>query len=234
MVSDDISQLCASLSLIEREGPVRKLGENLKVAAIQRLSFKDLNDRSGVLLGAPWTFDNVLLMLEEPVGKGSIEKMAFNMCDFWVQIYQVPLMCSSREIRWFLREMIRVVLDVDGGLAGDGVGKFLRVRVRIDITKPLRRCLRVDILGDRVETIMLLRYERLPHFCFKYGKIGHTMNECQSEDQIPVVDGVDKHLFGAWMKASSVLRKIYLRNFRGLSKINDHNNTSCSKVDTDS
>ncbi|KAK3189610.1 hypothetical protein Dsin_029171 [Dipteronia sinensis] len=139
--------------------------------------FKDLYDRSRVLLGALWTFDNALLMLEEPVGKGSIEKMAFNMCDFWVQIYQVPLLCSSREIVWFLGEMIGVVLDVDGGLAGDGVGKFLRVRVRIDITKPLRRCLRVDILGDGVETIMLLR---------------------------------------------------------GLSEINDHNNTSCSKVDTDS
>ncbi|KAK1589427.1 hypothetical protein Q3G72_033945 [Acer saccharum] len=53
--------------------------------------------------------------------------------------------------------MIRDVVEVDGGLAGNCVGKFLRVRVRIDISKPLRRCLHVDILGDGVEMIMLLR-----------------------------------------------------------------------------
>ena len=183
MDSEDISRLCASLSIIEREGPVRKLGENLKLAAIQRLSlsllgkiltrgmvnreafmrvigriwhvnkgveiesltgnifsfhFKDMDDKRRVLAGAPWSFDNALLVLEELVGKGSIESIAFNSCEFWVQIYQVPLLCTFREIGWSLGEMIGVVVDVDGGLASDCAGKFLRVRVRIDITKPLR------------------------------------------------------------------------------------------------
>ncbi|KAI9192859.1 hypothetical protein LWI28_028583 [Acer negundo] len=106
-----------------------------------------MDDRRRVLSGALWYFDNALLMLEEPVGKGSIESilsiesMTFNSCEFWIQIYQVPFLCTSKEIGWFLGETIGFVVDVDGGLAGDCVGKFLRVRVRIDINKPLRQCL---------------------------------------------------------------------------------------------
>ncbi|TXG53536.1 hypothetical protein EZV62_018792 [Acer yangbiense] len=174
MDSEDISRMCASLSLIEREGPIRKLGNNLKLAAIQRLSvslvgkiitkkvvnreafmrvigriwhvkegveiqsltgnifsflFKDVEDRRKVLSGVPWSFDNTLLVLEEPEGKGSIEEIDFSGCEFRVQIYQVPLLCTTREIGWFLGEMIGDVLEVDEGLAGDCVGKFLRVRV---------------------------------------------------------------------------------------------------------
>ncbi|TXG71535.1 hypothetical protein EZV62_000114 [Acer yangbiense] len=178
MDSTEISRLCASMTLLEKEGPVRILGNNLKMAALHKLSvslvgkilskkvafmrvidriwhvkesvvikslsgnvfsfmFKDMEDRSKVLSGAPWSFDNDLLVLEEPDGKGSIEEIEFSWCDFWVQIFQVPLLCNTREIGCFLGEMIGKVVEVDGDLAGDSVGKFLRVRVRIDITKPL-------------------------------------------------------------------------------------------------
>ncbi|TXG57950.1 hypothetical protein EZV62_015779 [Acer yangbiense] len=131
MESADIAPLCASLSLIEREGPVRKLDEKLKVEAIQRL-----HDRRKVLSGAPWTFDNALLVLEKPEGKGMVENLAFSSYEFWVQIYQVPLLCASREIG-------------------------------------------------------------------------------RSEEQITMIEGIEKPLFGAWMKASGPLRKIYSQKPRG-------------------
>ena len=38
MASEDIASLCASMSLIDREGPVQVLQDDLRVAAIQRLS----------------------------------------------------------------------------------------------------------------------------------------------------------------------------------------------------
>ncbi|TXG61290.1 hypothetical protein EZV62_012653 [Acer yangbiense] len=76
-----------------------------------------------ILNGRPWSFDDALIVLEEPVGKGG---------------------------------MMGEVEDVDGGASGDCVGKFIHVGVRIDVDKPLRRCLRVDVLGDGEETVMLL------------------------------------------------------------------------------
>ncbi|TXG57107.1 hypothetical protein EZV62_018420 [Acer yangbiense] len=187
MDSEDISRLCASLSLIEREGPVRKLGGNLKQAALQRLSVS-------------------------LVGKILTNKMV-NREAFMRVISRLWHVYKGVDIESLTGEMIGDVVEVDGGLAGDCVGKFLRVRVRIDISKPLRRCLRVDILCDKLETIMLLRYERLPNICFKCGRIGHTTNECQSEELNPVVDGVEKLLFGAWMKASGISRRNTIRNY---------------------
>ncbi|TXG70892.1 hypothetical protein EZV62_005827 [Acer yangbiense] len=246
---EDIERLCASLSFLENEGPVRILEDKLKMAAVQRISvslvgkiltqksvnreafkivigkiwqvtkgmeiesltgnifsfsFVNQEDRRKVLFGASWTFDNALLVLEEPEGKGTVDSMAFKYCEFWIQIYKVPLLCASREIGWFLGEMLGEVVEVEGGMAGECVGKFMRVRVNIDISKPIRRCLRVDIMGDGVETIMLLRYERLSNFCFKCGRIGHASNECISEDRILVVNGVEKPLFGAWLKAEGI------------------------------
>ncbi|TXG53259.1 hypothetical protein EZV62_022428 [Acer yangbiense] len=127
MDSGDITRLCASLSLIEREGPVRKLDEKLKMGAMQKLSvslvgkiltkkfvnreafmrviakiwhiskgvaiesltgnifsfhFTNQEDRCKVLFGAPWTFDNSLLVLEKPEGKGLVENLAFNDYEF--------------------------------------------------------------------------------------------------------------------------------------------------------
>lgn len=95
----------------------------------------------------------------------------------------------------------------------------------------MRRCLRVDILGDGVETIMLLRYERLPNICFRCDRVGHTTNECQSEDQIPIVDGVEKPLFGAWMKVLGPFRKNNFRNLGSKSGFYDRNSNSFSRGD---
>ncbi|KAK2646556.1 hypothetical protein Ddye_021751 [Dipteronia dyeriana] len=108
----------------------------------------------------------------------------------------IPLLCMTKEIGRFLSEMIGKVVDVDGGAAGDCVGKFIRVRICINIEKPLRRCLWVDIMGDGHETIMLLMYERLINLCFTYGRVCHRTNEWTSDEPISMVDGVEKPLFG--------------------------------------
>ncbi|KAK2659499.1 hypothetical protein Ddye_006032, partial [Dipteronia dyeriana] len=110
--------------------------------------FNDQEDRNHVLSGGPWSFDDALIILEKPVGKGAIESLNFNHAEFWVQIHQIPQLCMTKEIGRFLNEMIGEVVEVDGGAVEDCVGKFIRVKIRINIEKPLRRCLQVDIKGD--------------------------------------------------------------------------------------
>ncbi|KAK3198820.1 hypothetical protein Dsin_022235 [Dipteronia sinensis] len=102
-------------------------------------------------------------------------------------------------------------MDVDGGAVGDCVGKFMRVRVRINIKKPLKRWLRVDVLGDGSETVMVLRYERLPNHCFKCGMVDHVTNVCANKEPLPVVNGVEKPSFGPWLKAVGTFRKTHHR-----------------------
>ncbi|KAK3183281.1 hypothetical protein Dsin_030567 [Dipteronia sinensis] len=197
--------------------------------------FSDMLDLIRVIAGGPWSFDNALIAMERPAGKGTIDSLSFSLADFWIQIHQIPLLCMTREIGCFLGGLIGQVLDVDGGASGECVGKFMRVRVRIDIKKPLKRCLRVDIMGDGSETVMVLIYERLSNHCFKCGWINHTTAECTEKEPIPIVNGKAEPLFGIWLRASGLPHKFYGQyhrrvtfspvntgNFRRVDRRNEH------------
>ncbi|KAK2639396.1 hypothetical protein Ddye_027191 [Dipteronia dyeriana] len=74
--------------------------------------------------------------------------MDFIKAAFWVQIHKVPLLCMTKKIGEFLGNMIGEVREIDTGPSGDCVGKFIRVRVVINVNQPLRSLLRVDVLLD--------------------------------------------------------------------------------------
>ncbi|KAK3218736.1 hypothetical protein Dsin_012706 [Dipteronia sinensis] len=140
MDSELLESLCASLSISDCDGPVKVLDGKLMDEVVHRMSLC-------------MSFYNALIALEKPDGKGTIDSLRFDQADFWVQIHQVPLLCMTREIGRFLGGMVGLVLEVDGRASRVCVGKFMRVRVRVDIKKPLKRCLQVDILGDGTETL---------------------------------------------------------------------------------
>ncbi|KAK1562127.1 hypothetical protein Q3G72_015797 [Acer saccharum] len=104
--------------------------------------------------------------MEEPEEKGDIHRMKFNKAKFLIKIHNAPMICMIEEIVRFLGSIIGEVLDVDWGDTGSNMTKFLRVRVLMEVDKLLRRCIRVNMMGDGVESVMLLKYERLLDFCF--------------------------------------------------------------------
>ncbi|KAL5834851.1 hypothetical protein ACOSQ3_014441 [Xanthoceras sorbifolium] len=112
------------------------------------------------------------------MGAGDIAQAEFRFVDFWVQIHPIPLLCITRDIAMFLGFSIGKVKEVDRGASGDYLGRYLRVRVAVDVTQPLKRCLKVDVDGSGPVTKMPLRYERLPNFCTLCGHIGHLFREC--------------------------------------------------------
>lgn len=54
--------------------------------------------------------------------------------------------------------------------------------MRIDISKPLLRCVRLNIddSGDVITAILM--YERLPEFCYSCGKIGYGLRDCPDDN----------------------------------------------------
>ncbi|TXG72983.1 hypothetical protein EZV62_001562 [Acer yangbiense] len=108
----------------------------------------------------------------------NMKRQVINIAEFLVQISNIPILCMTREIGRVLGGIIGEVREVDAGPSRDCLGKFLRVRVAIEIDKPLSRFLRVDVLSDSEETVMPIQYERLPNFCFRFGLLGHTAREC--------------------------------------------------------
>ncbi|KAL5746204.1 hypothetical protein ACOSP7_027350 [Xanthoceras sorbifolium] len=61
-------------------------------------------------------------------------------------------------------------------------GKFLRVKVRIDITKPLKRGIRVWLEEFKTMITSPIKYEKLPEFCFTCGLVGHSLKEYLDEE----------------------------------------------------
>ncbi|KAH1046715.1 hypothetical protein J1N35_037499 [Gossypium stocksii] len=78
----------------------------------------------------------------------------------------------------------------------------MRLKIIIDILKPLRKIVKV-ISKEGTETIGVIKYERIPDFCYVCGIIGHTMKKCQNKRQgLEVHDSNLQH--GSWMRALSV------------------------------
>ncbi|KAK3199219.1 hypothetical protein Dsin_022634 [Dipteronia sinensis] len=133
--------------------------------------------------------------------------MRFNHTAFWIQIHNVPLLCMAAEIGLLLGSMNGDVREIDDGGTGDCARKYIRVRVVINVDQPLRRILRVDVLRDGQESMMLLRYERLPEHCYRSRRIGHVVRDCLSVVESEGPEDYDL-LFGPWMNVSSPVKPV--------------------------
>ncbi|KAK2638727.1 hypothetical protein Ddye_026522 [Dipteronia dyeriana] len=110
-------------------------------------TFKSASDMQQVLYRGLWSFDKALLVLEKPIGKGEIQKMSINKVSFWVQIHNIPIIYMTAVIGQFLGSLIGDVIEFDEGKLGDCVGKFIWAKVVVDVEKPLRQILRVNVMG---------------------------------------------------------------------------------------
>lgn len=58
-----------------------------------------------------------------------------------------------------------------------GIGKYRRVKVMLDVSKPLRRYRKIKDKRGR-ELQVDFAYERLPFFCFACVVLGHSEKDC--------------------------------------------------------
>ncbi|TXG48193.1 hypothetical protein EZV62_027487 [Acer yangbiense] len=165
--------------------------------------FTNKEYRNKVWNRGPWLFGKSLIVLEKPKGPGDITKLKFNQADFWVQIHDIPIMCMNQRTTKWLAEYIGEVVEIPTE-SRECWGKYVRVKVQVDITKPLKRWLRIKLGKYEEITMVALKYERLPDFCFACGRIGHSVRECLDEDaKRAALDG-QQTKFGSWMRATPI------------------------------
>ncbi|KAK2636330.1 hypothetical protein Ddye_031122 [Dipteronia dyeriana] len=237
MSADYVAKLCAALTLKDKEEPLVPLQMDLNSDGEKRLGFhlvwklfanKLVNREAFInLFSTIWrtlkSFDKALLVLKELVGTEDVKMMAFNKVAFWVQIHNAPLLCMIAVIGRFLGSMIGEVIEIDEGKSGDCVGKFIHVRVIIDVSKLLHRILQVDVLRDDTESTMLLRYERLPEHCFRCGCKGHVVRDCLEK-----AEGEEDYelLYGTWLKADSSKKRDQFRKTCSDQRMNEGHDRS--------
>lgn len=169
-------QNMASIWETNEEVSIESLGNNRFI-----FHFKEEKDKRRILAGGPWHYAGSLMVLEEPKGVGEIENLRFDRATFWAQIHNIPILCMNKETAFFLGKKIGTVKDLDLGSAGDCLGSFIRVKVEVDVSKPLERGFFIDLDGTKPVMIYLM-YERLPDYCWDCGTLGHTRKECPMEE----------------------------------------------------
>ncbi|XP_021761808.1 uncharacterized protein LOC110726645 [Chenopodium quinoa] len=170
---------------------IRTLSPNLYV-----FQFFHWRDKEKVLTGRPWCFDNMLLVLKEIEGGEQPEQVSLFHSPFWVRLRNLPFNCRSdndvRELVINLGDLMEIEKDVLG------LDRFRRVRVMINVPKPLRRYQKIRDKGGK-EAIVEFTYERLPFFCYACGVIGHSERDCAMISE----EAKKKQLeWGRWLKAS--------------------------------
>jgi len=83
----------------------------------------------------------------------------------------------SKKVIESICEIIGEVRSLPESIDDDG-GKFIRVRVLIDITLPLCRG-RVITLENGDKSWVRFQYERLPNMCYWCGCLNHDDKECE-------------------------------------------------------
>lgn len=121
------------------------------------------------------------------------------MVNRWNSTQAFTQLDLSKTEFWILAHNIPICFITEGMVEtiGQAVGKFLwadisennkqrkavRIRVEVDITKPLVDQVIVQIPGKRSITLVI-KFERLGEFCYCCGKIGHKRDDCLPEESL--------------------------------------------------
>ncbi|OMP10859.1 hypothetical protein COLO4_04212 [Corchorus olitorius] len=122
---------------------VWKLSGGLQIQAVGDklfiFQFEKEIEKDRVFQQSPWSFNKALLVLGEYDAFPNLESVRLEECSFWVQPHDLPLGLMNEGIGKVIGSSMGVVEEVD--TCGEKVAwePFLRVRVRIQIHKPLRR-----------------------------------------------------------------------------------------------
>ncbi|KAG8493180.1 hypothetical protein CXB51_010593 [Gossypium anomalum] len=161
------------------------------------VKFGSMEDKSKILNLSPWLFDNLLICY----GK-NIDTYEFNLSPFWLRVYNIPLEYMDRQTALDVGNAIGELVAIDWKDRNGGWTEFLRLKIKINISNPMRRV--VKLVGrDGIEIICALKYKILPTFCYYYGRIGHTIKKCKSRDRYSSFDVLNLQ-YGSWLRVNFV------------------------------
>lgn len=80
----------------------------------------------------------------------------------------------NRDVGYKIGASLGVVKDVDVTDDVVGWGRCLRIRVLLDLTKPLDRGRALTLNGKTIW--VRFKFEKLPPFCYSCGRMIHTQN----------------------------------------------------------
>jgi len=157
--------------------------------------FSNLQDISLVWEGRPWHVSGLNLVLRRWEPFFDPFSATIQRIDQWIKITRLPLELWEEDILQKLLGNVGQFLKVDDITLNRSKGKFARVCLNIDITKPLRGSLYIPIPNQTHPLEVPISYEGLHEVCAMCGSNAHELEACPETPKGPLEVIVEK--FGA-------------------------------------
>lgn len=135
-------------------------------------------DMQKVINGGPWNFDGHLLILSRLGARDIPAQVPLFHVFFWIQVHDLPFGFMSLEVGQGLRNYIGEFVEYDAKNNSSFWKSYMRIRVKLDVRKPLKRGKKLRLDDGEVKTVRF-KYERLTVFCFLCGLLGHLDSSCE-------------------------------------------------------
>lgn len=193
--------------------------------------FTAKEDYDHVLTGGPWLIDDHYLTVRKWVPNFTPDDEPIKILNAWVRIPDLAVEYFDAAFLHKVGSKIGKVIKIDNTTANAERGKFTRMCVEIDLSKPLLS--KFWLKGK----IWKIQYEGLRLICYHCGKINHKEEDCpdkqENRDRLAkeaeakqknvVVNPVEETNFGDWMLVKKPVRN------RGSSKQINNGEPSNSK-----
>lgn len=157
-------------------------------------------DVQKVIDGGPWSFEQAMLVYHQVKEGEDPLTLKLQELEIWVQIYDIPRGFLSEGILKSVGSSIGRYVQSDPATFEGGWKTYVRIRVAINVEKPLKRRVKIKREGNSWSWLNF-KYERLGTFCFVCGIIGHSERDCNV-----VYANLEKMVekaYGVWLRAPS-------------------------------
>ncbi|KEH17512.1 uncharacterized protein [Medicago truncatula] len=119
--------------------PVREMRIEEIEPGLYSFQFTHHLDMQRILKKGPWYFDNHLLMLNVVPANGNPNQVALQFVPFWIQVHDLPTGFMSEKVGKDIANHIGEFLEYDAKNNSNFLHTYMRIRVLLDVTKPLKR-----------------------------------------------------------------------------------------------
>ena len=113
-----LTQRCISLDALRKN--MRMLWKPNKGVQISKIDgdlflveFGDGRDKKRVIEMCLWSYEKHLVLIQDFKGELTLKEIDIRWAPLWIQIYNLPLKCRTKEIGWAIGSSLGLVMDVD-------------------------------------------------------------------------------------------------------------------------
>ncbi|KAM0913236.1 hypothetical protein ACQ4PT_012296 [Festuca glaucescens] len=169
----------------------RRMGDNIFM-----FTFMQASGKRKALDNGPWNLNNELVVVMDFDPNKTIEEYMFDTIPIWIRVFKLPLGRMDRATGEMIGDKVGEWVDVEVGEDGYASGEYLRIKVKLDITKPLMRGMMMQFGEEGRARWCPFEYEFLPEYCYTCGILGHEARGCE----IRLKRG-EKQQYGPWLRA---------------------------------